>query len=95
MNNIFCTGFSQGFCQDEDGKELDYGEHSISEEYVKSESECIDFCMLDPLATACEYNLVSNLFKCSIHTFTVGRHTNGDKNGQCSLILPKGKGLMC
>ena len=53
-------------------------------------NDCVDFCMLQPLVTACEYNKVSKQEKCIAHTFAVGIHTSGDKNGLCSVIIPKG-----
>ena len=90
---FFPTGFKQGFCRDEDGKDIGWevpNRKEITNAKIQGIEDCVEYCMSQPLVTACEFNKVSNNEKCVAHIFTVGRTTNGDKNGLCSVILPKG-----
>ena len=81
-------GYKKGYCRDENGEDIKYGE--ISDPTVETTEDCVDYCMKQSKATACEYNKISSDRKCISHTATIGVHTNGDKNGLCSLILPTG-----
>ena len=65
-----------------------YGEYS--DPTIETPEDCIDYCMRQPKATACEYNIIAIDGKCIAHTAIVGVHTSGDNKGLCSLILPTG-----
>ena len=80
------TGFKPGFCLDENAKPPTKGRITKSE--VHTQEECAEYCKKQSIAVACEYQLKTMVCDALIHA--VAKHTDGNSNGVCSIIIPAG-----